>query len=403
MKIVKIEDLHCDAGWRVNSFLKITTDEGIVGWSEYMEGYGAQGLTGVIRKMAERLIGQDPRPVERHSAYLYAATRQAAGGVNAMAIAAIENALVDIKAKALGVPVYEMLGGPIRDRLLLYWSHCGTYRARHARELKEWIGVEPIRALDDIVRLGAEVKQKGFKGLKTNIIRFDRELPYIHGPGTNAAPGYPELNISKPVVDAAYNQLAAFREGAGPDVSLYLDTNFNYKIDGYVKLARALEPLDLAWLEIDIYDPAGLALIRRSARTPISSCESLYGKRQFRPYFENQAVDYAIIDVAWNGILESVKIAAMADAYEVNVAPHNFNGHLGSLISAHFCAAVPNFKVMEIDIDDIKWKDEIVTVPPVVEDGYLVLPKGPGWGAEVNEEFVRAHPPQIKGYQQPSL
>ena len=102
MKIVKIEDLHCDAGWRVNSFLKITTDEGIVGWSEYMEGYGAQGLTGVIRKLAERLIGQDPRPVERHSAYLYAATRQAAGGVNAMAIAAIENALVDIKAKALG-------------------------------------------------------------------------------------------------------------------------------------------------------------------------------------------------------------------------------------------------------------------------------------------------------------
>jgi galactonate dehydratase len=113
MKVVKVEDLHCDAGWRVNSFLKITTDEGIVGWSEYMEGYGAQGLTGVILKLAERhLIGQDPRPVERHSAHLYAATRQAAGGVNQMAIAAIENALVDIKAKALGVPVYEMLGGP---------------------------------------------------------------------------------------------------------------------------------------------------------------------------------------------------------------------------------------------------------------------------------------------------
>ncbi len=402
MKIVKIEDLHCDAGWRVNSFLKITTDEGIVGWSEYMEGYGAQGLTGVIRKMAERLIGQDPRPVERHSAFLYAATRQAAGGINAMAIAAIENALIDIKAKALGVPVYEMLGGPIRDRLLLYWSHCGTYRARHAQQTREWMGVEPIRTLDDIVRLGAEVKAKGFKGLKTNIIRFDGERPYIHGPGTNAAPGYPELNISKAVVDAAYNQLAAFREGAGPDMSLYLDTNFNYKIDGYVKLARVLEPLDLAWLEIDIYDPAGLALIRRSARTPISSCESLYGKRMFRPYFENQSVDYAIIDVAWNGILESVKIAAMADAYEVNVAPHNFNGHLGSLISAHFCAAVPNFKVMEIDIDDIIWKDEIVTAPPVIQDGHLVLPKAPGWGADVNEEFVRAHPPGTR-YQQPSL
>src|SRR3954464_9711781 len=153
MKIVKIEDLHCDAGWRVNSFLKITTDEGIVGWLEYMEGDGAQGLTGIIRKLAERPIGQDPRPVERHSAYLYAATRQAAGGVNAMAIAAIENALVDIKAKALGVPVYEMRGGPVRDRLLLYWSRCGPSRGRHATQPGEGRGVEPIRTLDDIVRL----------------------------------------------------------------------------------------------------------------------------------------------------------------------------------------------------------------------------------------------------------
>jgi L-alanine-DL-glutamate epimerase-like enolase superfamily enzyme len=394
MKITAIEDLHCDAGWRVNSFLKITTDEGIVGWSEYMEGYGAQGLTAVIRKLAERLIGQDPRPVERHSAYLYAATRQAAGGINAMAIAAIENALVDIKAKALGVPVYEMLGGPVRDRLQVYWSHCGTYRARYADKVREWCGIEPVRSLDDIVRLGAEVKRQGFKGLKTNLIRVDRDKPYTYGPGTGNPPGFPELNVDRAIVDAAVAQLSAFREGAGPEVGLHLDTNFNYKIDGYIRLARALDPLNLVWLEIDLYDPAGLALIRRSSGTPIASLESIYGKRNFRPFFEQQSVDYAIIDVAWNGILESLKIAAMADAYEVNVAPHNFNGHLGSLISAHFCAVVPNFKVMEIDIDDISWKDQIVTAPPVIENGDLLLPTGPGWGADVNEEFVRAHPPR---------
>src|SRR5437762_6785259 len=394
MKIVKVEDLHCDAGWRVNSFLKITTDEGIVGWSEYMEGYGAQGLTGLIRKLGERLIGQDPRPVERHSAYLYAATRQAAGGMNAMAIAAIENALVDIKAKALGVPVYELLGGPIRDRLLLYWSHCGTYRARHAERIRELAGVEPVRTLDDIVRLGAEVKAKGFKGLKTNLIRFDGGKAEMYGPGTGNPPGFPELNIDKKIVTAAYDQLAAFREGAGPEVGLHLDTNFNYKIDGYVRLARALEPLDLVWLEIDLYDPAGLALIRRSSGTPIASLESIYGRRNFRPYFEQQSVDYAIIDVAWNGILESVKIAAMADAYEVNVAPHNFNGHLCSPISAHMGGVAPNFKALAIDIRDVLWKDDIVTNPPVIENGDLLLPTGPGWGAEVNEEFVRAHPPE---------
>src|SRR5439155_19896466 len=118
-------------------------------WSEYMEGYGAQGLTGVIQKLAERfLIGRDPRPVEAISALLYAATRQAAGGMNQMAIAAIDNALVDTKANALGVPVYEMLGGPVHARLQLYWSHCGTYRARHAETIREWAWVEPIRSLD---------------------------------------------------------------------------------------------------------------------------------------------------------------------------------------------------------------------------------------------------------------
>jgi galactonate dehydratase len=138
----------------------------------------------------------------------------------------------------------------------------------------------------------------------------------------------------------------------------------------------------------------GPALIRRSARVPIASCESLYGRRQYRPFLEHQAVDGAIIDVAWNGILESMKIASMADAFEVNVAPHNFNGHLGSLISAHMCAAIPNFRVMEIDIDDVLWKDDIVTTLPVIENGDLLLPTGPGWGSDVNEAFVRAHPPR---------
>lgn len=251
-----------------------------------------------------------------------------------------------------------------------------------------------MRSLDDLVRLGEEVAQRGFKGLKTNVIRFDGPRPYIHGPGTNAAPGYPELNIDSRIVEAAVRQLEALHQGAGPHVGLHLDTNFNYKTDGYIRLTRALEPLDLIWLKIHTYGPAGLALFRRPARVPIASCESLYGRRQYRPFLEHRAVDAAIIDVAWNGILESVKIAAMADAFEVNVAPHNFNGHLGSLISAHMCAAIPNFRIMEIDIDDVLWKDDIVTSPPLIKDGDLLLPTGPGWGADVDEDFVRAHPPR---------
>ena len=105
-------------------------------------------------------------------------------------------------------------------------------------------------------------------------------------------------------------------------------------------------------------------------------------------------MDVAIVDVPWNGIWQSRKIAAMAEAYEINVAPHNFYGHLSTLMSAHLCAALPNFRIMEIDIDDVPWKDDLVTDPPVIENGELVLSDKPGWGTDVNEEAVRAHPPR---------
>ncbi len=132
MKITAIESLHCNAGWRNFSFLKISTNEGLIGWSEYNESYGSPGLSTVIDKLGGLLIGQDPRPVERLTANLYSRTRQAPEGLIQQAIAAIENALLDVKAKALGIPVYEMFRGPVRDRLRLYWSHFGTYRLHHA-------------------------------------------------------------------------------------------------------------------------------------------------------------------------------------------------------------------------------------------------------------------------------
>ena len=235
MKITNIRDLHADAGWRVFSFLKVETDSGIVGYSEYNESYGSKGLTAVIKKLAETLIGEDPRPVEKITARLYAMTRQAPGGMIQQAIAALENALVDVKAKALGVPVYEMLGGPIRDRLRLYWSHCGTYRLHHA----EVMGVPPIRKLDDVRALGAFVRDQGFTALKTNIFLFDRNEPALHMPGFGRSPGSPELNLSRDVVKALDDQLSAFRDGTGESVEFLLDLNFNFKTEGYIRLARA--------------------------------------------------------------------------------------------------------------------------------------------------------------------
>ncbi len=145
---------------------------------------------------------------------------------------------------------------------------------------------------------------------------------------------------------------------------------------------------------MDVHEPEALAHVRRSSPVPIASLEAIYGRRHYRPYFDRQAVDVAIVDVPWNGFLESVRIANMAEAYEVNVAPHNFYGHLASCMSAHFCAAIPNFRIMEIEVDDVPWKDDLVTAVPRIENGELVLPAAPGWGADVNEEAVRAHPPK---------
>lgn len=392
MRITAIEDLHCDAGWRNFSYLKISTDEGITGWSEYNESYGSQGLSHVIGLLGRALIGRDPRPVGRISADLAKMTRQAPAGVNQQAIGAIENALLDIKAKALGVPVYSLFGGPYRDRLTVYWSHCGTYRVNHADKM----GRAPLRSLDDVKALGREAAERGFKALKCNIYRFDGAKPYVYGIH-HTEPSetfHPEMNVTSAVVRAIREELAAFREGAGPDMGLLMDLNFNFKTEGFLRVARAVEEFDMLWLELDTFDPGALATIRRGARVPIASLETIYGREYFKPFFEQYAVDVAIVDVIWNGMLESQRIAAMAEPYQVNVAPHNFYGHLCSYISANFCAAIPNFRIMEIDIDDVPWKDDLVTNPPVIRDGHFMIPDRPGWGTDINEEVVRAHPPK---------
>ena len=170
------ETLHCDAGWRKFSFLRLVALDGTTGISEYNESYGSPGLTQVIEGLLQWVVGKDVLAHERISAELYARTRQAHGGIAQQAIAAIENALIDLKARHLKVPVYELLGGMMRERLPLYWSHCGTYRlAQTAHHLDS----PPVSSLDDLTRLGAEVSAAGFSALKTNIFLFDLSLIHI--------------------------------------------------------------------------------------------------------------------------------------------------------------------------------------------------------------------------------
>lgn len=390
MKVKAFETLQCDAGWRIFSFLKIETDVGITGWSEFNESFGSPGLRGAIETLMQPVIGMDPHQIELVNAVLGSRSVQSRGGIARQAIGAIENALLDIKGKDLGVPVYQLFGGALRDRLPVYWSHCGSYRLRNP----DILGVKPVRTYDDIAEVGAEVRAKGFRALKTNTALEVGDHVEQYRPGFLVGRGFPERNWDRHIARSALKTIEAFRAGAGEEMGIMLDLNFHFRTEGFRWVGDALGDLDLTWLELDIHDANALALLRRDLRCPLASGETLLERRDFKPYFEKDAMDVAIVDVIWNGFNESLKIAAMADAYDVNVAPHNFYGHLASAISAHFSAAVPNFRIMETDIDSVPWRDEYVMTPPVIENGDFLLPKGPGWGIEVNEAAIRARPPK---------
>jgi len=390
MKVRSIETLACDAGWRNYHFVKLTTASGIVGWSEYDEGFGAPGVGTVIERLAPKVVGQDAGAHERIFAELTAATRPASGGVVALGIAAIENALLDAKAKGLGVPVWQLLGGKVRDRIRVYWSHCATWRINHPAHYPP-----AITDLEGVKALGREVREKGFTALKTNLFAYEPggRNPRGWRPGFGV-PFQPALNVERDILRDLVMHLEALRDGAGPGVDLLLDLNFHAKTEGFLKILRATAHLDLFWVEIDSFSPEALGYIRRQSPHPVSSCETLLGLREFLPYFREQAMDVAIVDTPWNGVWQSMKIAAAAEAHEVNVAPHNFYGHLCTMMNAHFAAAVPNLRILETDIDRIAWDHELFTHVPEYVDGHLVLPDRPGWGTEPVEEAIRAHPPR---------
>lgn len=391
LKITQVETLCCDAGWRNYYFVKISTDEGVTGWSEYDEGFGSPGVTAVIQQLSRLLVNQPMPGAERFYAEAYCRTRPAAGGVVAEGIGALENALLDARAKALNVPCYELLGGKVRDSLRVYWSHCPAWRINHPKYFKP-----AVTDLDGVKAMGAEARERGFTGLKTNTFIFDDGPAYAWRPGF-AAPFSPELNVERKLIRNLRDNIEALRDGAGPDMDILLDLNFNAKTEGYLKLLRSIADQDIFWVEIDSYSADALAYIRNHSPHPISSCETLFGGREFLPYFQKNAVDVAIVDVVWNGAWQSMKIANLAEIHEVNVAPHNFYGHLCTMMNAHFACAVPNFRIMETDVDRLEWDDELFTHAPEYKDGHLIVPDRPGWGTDPIEDAIRAHPPKPGG------
>lgn len=393
MRITAVEQWHCDGGWRTLSFLKVKTDAGLAGWSEFHEGTAAPGLGAVIDRLAEKTVGRDPRRSNRIVAELRAAGRAFPAGLLGLAIAAIENACLDILARSLDVPIHALFGGAHHERLPVYWSQCGTLRTRHAQVL----GVPPLDTLADVEALGREVRERGFRVLKTNVLvpggaaagtgRLDN-----YRPGFGMGAEHPALNMDARLLDDIVALMYAFRKGAGPDARLMLDLNFNFRPDGVRRIARALEPLNLEWLECDLRNAQALADLRRSTSTPIASLETMLGRQALQPYLD--AVDVAIIDPQWNGFTEALQMASLAESREVNVASHNYHGPLSTLIGVHFSASIPNSRYVEWVVDQPAWLDKLLVNPPRVVDGLVALPDGVGWGSDIDEEVLRAHPPR---------
>ncbi|MGH3078508.1 MAG: mandelate racemase/muconate lactonizing enzyme family protein, partial [Gaiellaceae bacterium] len=208
MKIASLETLFCDAGWRPWIFLKATADDGGVGWAEITDSHGSpHGLAGIVEDLAPVVVGRDPRAVESIYWDLYRHTRQSPGSVIAKAIGGIENALLDLKARALGIPVHELFGGPTRESIPVYWSHCGTTRAR----AWEVTGTPKLVSYEDVEALGREVVKRGLTAFKTNVV-VPGDEPQVIMPGFAGGGGTIRADE---IADALVRLLEAFAEGTG--------------------------------------------------------------------------------------------------------------------------------------------------------------------------------------------
>ncbi len=387
MKIAAIECLAADAGWRIHDFLKLTLDDGRVGWSEFSRAFAGPGVVAAIETVAEPLTGRDPRSTDVGN-YLHDVGRQSSLAYQASA--AISNALLDVRARVLGVPVWQLLGPRVRDEVRVYWAHCGTYRVSHA----DLMAKPPIRQLSDLVDLGREVVDAGFSALKTNLLVFDDGRAGRYSP--RRAHAAPPLTATPHLRRAMAEQLEALRLGAGPDTDIMIDLGSNFRVAGAVAMARHVERFDLSWLELELGSLEALTEVRSGVHVPVAGGERLRAA-EYHTLLRERAVDVPVVDLLFNGVAESRHVAAACEAYEANIAVHNCYSPLATFMAAAFCAVAPNVQILEMDVDNVTWENDFVTATPHVQGGYLSLPDEPGWGVEVNEAAVRAHALRING------
>jgi len=370
--------------------VRIDTDEGFYGLGECFWGLGVADINRAVKPL---LIGENPLDVGR----LYEKLIRSLSGVGSLAgtsvtaVTAIEFALWDLTGKALGVPVYQLLGGKFRERIRLYADcHAGA-------GLEKDTDAQRITVRDRTARRASEVHEPEAYGERARAVaatgytalKFDLDVPYAYADDafnrclSNAQLAYME------------NVVAAVRQAVGKEIDIAFDCHWAFNTNDACKLASRIEPYHVMWLEDPIpyenVDP--LVKLTSSVRTPICVGENYFRKFGFKDLIEKQAVDIVAPDISrLGGILEAFKIASMADLYYMPIAPHNICGPIGTLAAAHLSAAIPNFLVMEFHALDVGWFEEIIDAPePVIREGYLHFTGKPGLGIDLDEDVARRH------------
>lgn len=358
------------------TLLKIYTDSGHTGVGEATNWPGSPIVYNAARHVGERIIGLDPMRTDFIWTKLYRDLNwMGPYGASLCAISGIDMALLDLKGKVLGVPCYDLLGGAYRKDILLYANY--------------WF-IEGGHNVADYSAQVKKVKEAGFTGLK-----FDpfAHTDYLYGENST------NLSLTHEQQDLAFNVSKAVREAAGPNFDIMIETHamLNYRVA--VKMAQRLSELDITWYE----EPAGpestdtLRAMRERIPSNVSICvgERHYTRYGIRPVLEKNICDVMMPDITrCGGPSEMKRMATMMEAYNVLLAPHNPNGPLSTLASAHVCASVPNFFRQEFMFNDVVWRDTVITHPinDMVTNGYLHLNDRPGLGVDLVEKEMDKHP-----------
>jgi gluconate/galactonate dehydratase len=386
------------------TIVRIETDEGTCGWGE---AFFAPGLSQAIRELASLIEGEDPRQVEPLVRKLQLATASVSGGGTVYhAISGIDAALWDLAARLLEVPLWQLLGGRFRDRVRIYADcHAGealtSYSATHVSRRLPWMGEadaelhepelhwSPAEAADvytpeAYAARASAMADRGFTALK-----FDLDLPLLPGEDLHAR------TISAAQLERQLAIAGAAVEAVAGRADVAFDLHWRYAPADAERLAHALERLPVLWLE-DPTPPRDLASVARIAErttTPICTGENLYGLHDFAALMDAGGVDILAPDIQKvGGLADTRRIAALGDAHSRPLAPHNIAGPIGTLASAHACASIPNFVALEWHAASVPFFDELlVGGGPVIVDGYVTLPEGPGIGGELDLDVARQY------------